>query len=383
MLIRWSVVSLLAAFIFSFGLLMPQHNWDIIGYVAASFYKDGYRGEALREKTYADVKAEVNEKDFAGLVADGYRSTVYHDPVSLEQQVPFYTIKVVYVEGIRFLGKLGFTYSKSTYLISAIFAALSVIVVGLILASEKVPILMLVPIILTTGYMYVSGLSTSDAMACFFAILALYSAQKTGNVALVLAGIMPAIRTDFIIFSVLLQLYYWLYGKKSFAVVSLLTSVAIYFAVNKLTGNYGWLTLFNFVFIDLTPYPASLVPSTDPASYVKPYFMAAYNLLRNPHFVIYSLAAYLIVPKLKNLETRFILLYFVIPALFVILHLALFPAYIDRYFVFAATMMFLGICIAEKHAVQEFFAMLSRAGLLTQFQHSLKKLLVLQPGIRR
>jgi uncharacterized membrane protein YoaK (UPF0700 family) len=116
---------------------------------------------------------------------------------------------------------------------------------------------------------------------------------------------------------------------------------------------------------------------------VKPYFEAAYNLLRNPHFVIYSLAAYLIVPKLKDLEARFVFLFFVIPVLFVIFHLALFPAYIDRYFVFAATMMFLGVCIAEKQAVQEFLAAHSIGGLLTQFQRSLKRLSALQSGARR
>jgi hypothetical protein len=242
---------------------------------------------------------------------------------------------------------------------------------------------MLIPIVLTMGYMYISRLSTPDAMACFFATLALRSAQTTGNLALLVAAIMPAIRTDFIIFSFLLQSYYWLYGKKSFAVVSLLTSAAIYIAVNKLSGNYGWLALFNFVFIKLTPYPADLVPSTNPVSYVKPYFTAAYNLLTNPHFVIYSLSAYLLIPKLKDLETRFVFLFFVIPVLFVILHLALFPAYIERYFVFAATMMFLGVCIAEKQAVQEFLAALRSAGLLTQFQQSLRKFSALQPGIRR
>lgn len=32
--------------------MRPYHNWDMIGYVAAAYHKDGYRGEDLSQLTF-------------------------------------------------------------------------------------------------------------------------------------------------------------------------------------------------------------------------------------------------------------------------------------------------------------------------------------------
>jgi len=63
---------------FFVGVIRPVYNWDIIGYVASSYYKDGFRGKELSEKTYNDIKAEVGKETFESLTKGygGYRENV-------------------------------------------------------------------------------------------------------------------------------------------------------------------------------------------------------------------------------------------------------------------------------------------------------------------
>jgi hypothetical protein len=130
--------------------------------------REGYRGADLTRQTYGEIKKEVGDKKFAKLVAGENRNTVFSDPVALEQQLPFYAIRVAYIELIRLLKKLGLSYTKSTYVISVIFASLSILLLGLIILRTGAPIAALPIAAAVTGYPELAGLSKPDAMACFF-----------------------------------------------------------------------------------------------------------------------------------------------------------------------------------------------------------------------
>ena len=51
--------------------LRPAHNFDIVGYVATAHYKQGLRGEALAQRTYAEVSAEIGPARLSALLASG------------------------------------------------------------------------------------------------------------------------------------------------------------------------------------------------------------------------------------------------------------------------------------------------------------------------
>jgi hypothetical protein len=87
------VIFLTAAVVFLIGVMHPYYNWDIIGYVAAAHYEDGSRGEVLRDRTYDEIRTEVGKYQFEHLTDGPYRQTVYEYPQSLQQQVPFYSIR--------------------------------------------------------------------------------------------------------------------------------------------------------------------------------------------------------------------------------------------------------------------------------------------------
>jgi hypothetical protein len=342
MISRYIILIATAAAVFAFGILQPQRNWDLVAYVAAAYHKDGYRGADLTRETYDDVKKVVSSKRFALLTTGEYRVTVFKDPSSLEQQIPFYSIRVAYIELIRLLGNTGLSYTKSTFVIGACFAALASLMLGLILSKSSVPVSMLPVVVAVTGYTNLAGLSTPDSMACFFSLLGIYGLMTKGRLVFLIAAILPLIRTDFILLSGLLMGCSYLQGEKFSSLLFLLIAAILYILVTKLNEGYGYLTLFNFAFIGSpTPYPANIMISTRPRDYLAPYWLLFNNLIFHSHSVIYIVALYLFRLQRGQIESQaeFYGL-FAVPFIFTAAHLLLFPSDDYRFFTFSASLIF-------------------------------------------
>jgi hypothetical protein len=344
MAFRYLIIIATAATILIYGIMKPERNWDMVAYVAAAYYKDGYRGVDLTRETYGDIKKEVSAKRFSKLVTGEYRETVFRDPASLEQQLPFYSPRVAYVELIRLFKHFGLSYTKATYVISAIFASLSVLVLGLIILEATVSIAILPFIVALTGYSEIARLSTPDAMACFFSLLGIYSLIRKGKLEFFVAAILPVIRTDFILLSGLLMIFTYRQGNRFISLFSLLSAAAIYILVTKLTGNYGYLTLFNFTFMgSLSPYPANIVISHQVGGYIVPYALLLQSLLSHPHTVVYVLALYLFWLNRDQVNRGKVHFYclFILPFVFTAAHMLLFPSNHFRFFVFSSSLIFI------------------------------------------
>jgi hypothetical protein len=338
---RYGIIITAAVIILVYGVLKPERNWDMVAYVAAAYHKDGYRGADLTKQTYGEIKKEVSDKRFSLLTTGEYRETVFRDPSSLEQQLPFYSIRFAYIELIRLFKNLGLSYTKSTYVISAIFASLAVLVLGLIVLETAVPIALLPIAVAVTGYTEVARLSTPDAMACFFSLLGIYSLIRRGNLLFFIAATLPLIRTDFVLLSALLMAVTYFRGNRLVSLISLVSAVILYLSVTQLNGNYGYLTLFNFTFIgSLTPYPADIVLSSNLVDYLKPYAKLLDSLIAHPHAVIYVLAFYLLWLKREKVGDKSMFLPLCgVPVVFTLAHMLLFPTDQYRFFVFSASLM--------------------------------------------
>jgi hypothetical protein len=289
------------------------------------------------------VRAEVSSEKFKDLVSAGYREDVYHDPKALEQQIPFYSIKVGYVAMIRLLGRIGVAYSKSTYIISSLFSALSIFILAILVAKARVSIVALPMIVLPTGLLDLARLSTPDSIACFVGLLSLLTLLVgRSNWSLLLAAVMPLARTDFILLSCLVVGYALYQGIRLPAIISSSISFLSYLTITNTHANYSWITLFNFTFIGgLTPYPADLVVSQDITQYLRPYLTAATHTMFHLHFPIFMAATYALFQNLRNLSNQHeVVVLAILPMLFVVLHLVLYPAYYHRFFVFAAAVVF-------------------------------------------
>lgn len=357
MQLRYLVVLATAIAVFLVGALRPAYNFDIIGYVATAHYKQGLRGEALAQRTYAEVSAEIGPARLSALLNGPYGATVRSDPVSLEQQLPFYTIRQGYVWLMELAHKAGVDYARSSYLISAFFQAVSVVLLGLIAMRAGVSPWVVPGVVFLANYGELAQLSTPDAMACAFSLAATWLALRRSPWACLFAVALPLVRTDFVLFSALLMGVLFLQGRRLVAVGGLVAAVAAYVLNNKLNGGYSYLTVFHFTLIGLDPYPAKLVVSTNPADYLAAYGRMLKTIARSPHVVIYFVAACLAIIHRKALsgllkgaaerqaDQAALYLLLLVPAAFVVAHLLLLPIYTERYFASPVSLILLWVIL--------------------------------------
>lgn len=352
------LVIAVAATVFFVGVSYPEHNWDMIGYVASAHYQDGLRGERLLTRTYADVNDEVGAELFETLSkGDDYRREVYQSAVGLEEQIPLYSARLVYVDMIRGLGAVGVSYPRASYYVSAFFSALSVLVLGVICLRAQLSVPLLPLVVLAAGYLQLARLSTPDSLAVFGSLLATLACMSGSAWVYVLAAVLPALRTEYIIFSVLLMLAMLCRGQRLRALGALAASLVVYLAVGVSQHTYGWLTLLHLSFVKRTAFPSKVVPPHDVMDYLAAYRLAVWELIGSPHFIVYLVSGYLLAVFGRALWTRdlYSLELFAIPIAFVVFHLALFPSYQDRFFVLPASLILIWILgsirsISARHA---------------------------------
>jgi hypothetical protein len=308
-----------------------------------ALHAEGVRGAQLNEATYGAIRRDVDAATFDQLSqADYYRKTVFSDPTSLAQQLPFYGIRVLYMGTLMAVHAMGADYPRACAIMSATFAVLSVLLLALICRRIDVPLVAVPLVVAIAGFIELARLATPDAMACFFALWATYCLVRENAFVFVVAAVLPFVRTDFILLSGLILAYTFISGKKLFSVAAMVAAAILYLLAVKMNHGYGWLTLFNTSLISKTPYPATLVPSHAIGDYIRPYVSMAYGITMHPHFAVYGLAiAWWLMRRTSIAGQRDDLFYpmCVIPLGFVVLHLALFPANSYRYFVFAAALV--------------------------------------------
>jgi hypothetical protein len=354
---KWLGVLTIAAcfgWVLRVGVTQPDHsgfNWDVIGYVASLYNQDGLSGEPLSRAVYANVLKEFGENDLCQLTAGAsrsrhgscpveqvpdtsYRATVFNDPVSLEQQIPFYSIRVLYLLSIRIVDHFVHSYSSSAILVNAIYAALCVLAVAMLLDHFHISPIYLPAIIFISRLGYLGRIGTPDALACLLSLLALLLLIKRSRWVFVVIAALPLARTDFVIMSLILCVFSFQFVSARLTVLSAALSVGLLIFDNHLNGNYGYLTLFNFSLVGVDPYPADMKISTHFADYVNAYISGAKVALNSRHLFAYMFSLLLFGMRLYKRKSFSELDYmFIASMFFVSLHLILFPQYSDRYFV--------------------------------------------------
>lgn len=341
------------------GVKSPSYNWDMIGYTASLYYVDGYRGEGLREATYSDVRSAVPENVFYSLVAGNYRETVYSDPESLEQQIPFYIIRPLYLASVKLVGAFFDSYAKGSYVASSIFGGLSVFFAGLILLRLHLRSAWLLVLVPVSGILAIAPMSTPDSIACFFSVLIFYLLTLfeqgmrvqdiKGNKVLVfifvvfLIGILPSVRTDYVILSLLLSTVFLVSQRNLYFIAPILLSLLIYVAIGRFSGNYGYLAIFNFTLFEFTPYPENMTISMNIMDYIKAYVRGFYEMSSQFVVILIALFAYSHIRGLKEVSLSGLYDKFLnfdlyerialISIAFIALHFLLFPAAFARNYV--------------------------------------------------
>jgi len=335
------------------GIYSPTYDWDIIGYVASAHYADGLRGAELSRRTYDDVKQQVGPDVFDGLVAGRYRRTVHDDPRSLEQQLPYYRIRIAFVQSMRALKWVGLSYPKSTVTISALFSAASMFLLALLCREMNLSLLWVAPAASIAGFGALARLPLPDAMACFFALLTTWLVIKGDLKYFAVAAVLPLFRTDFVVLSVLVAAAGFFRGRRMLSTLSMVTALVLFISINALMRHYGWLTQFNVSLISVQPYPQEMTFSRQPLQYLMPYVRGAWNAVFHPHGAIYMLGIACAVRGILSPLRDDIKLSIGLAYLFVAMHMVLYPVYEDRFFVYAAAVVFLGTASAVTTALSD------------------------------
>lgn len=329
--------------IFFYSINNPFYNWDTVGYVASviSFEENDY--EKIQRETYGDIKSYFPPEKYEQIKSGSdYRETVYSDPRALSQQVPFYKIRYFYLKFLSVVSGFTESISEATVYTSAIFCFLISLATAWYFARLGFLYYLFPFILLPIRFISLSRVSTPDAMASFFAFIAVMLYQDKKTLSLFILSFLPLIRTDFIILAFVMFLVRIYKGGKWWEYLFFAASFAVYMWVNKYAGNYGHLTIFNFTLIpnDLRPYPEQMPISTDVKDYFEAYLSGAYSFFSRGDSLIFIASVLLVLVDLLKREIKFSTLGLIIGSAFLAVHFSLFPAAFQRTY-FAANLVML------------------------------------------
>ncbi len=334
-----------------YALENPYHNWDMIGYVASAESYQNNDIYVVHGNTYNALKLHVPENKFKELInsSSEYRNTIFMSADSLDQQLPYYQIRVLYIQLINLLSRIEIPKYYSTHFISAVSVFVSLILISHILFSNLNAhfIFSFTPIALANfGVLAVARCSTPDALAflCSTIVFLLFLSKKH-LFFLVVLPMLVLVRTDLIILTIAFSLYYIMIDRKyaSYYIVSLITSLFIYLGVNSYFGNYGWHTIFYVTLIERITNPEGIIFKVSLYEYFHSLYKGLGGALTSFSFITYFLSSLVIF--IYHIKKSFIFEVFSTPnkysleiihyinIAFFIGHFILFPVVWDRFFV--------------------------------------------------
>jgi hypothetical protein len=274
------------------AVLQPQYTWDLLGYIGCSV--DSSDPRVIHRVAFDSIRGISSNKEIQ--VDTPYRADVAANPYHFAEQLPFYSIKPIYVGLVKGLHRLGVPFAKAAVTVSAasnfllallLWRWLGAYLSGLPLGAAC-SLIMLSPNVLA-----LSRWATPDCLATLVAGVALYLILERKSYfwgsAFLLFDVW--VRTDTlvlagIVFAVLLVLRKL--DVAQFAALSLL-ALGSYFAINHFAGNYGWSALFWNSFLGGLTAPGEVVIPFPWSAYVHQFVRGAFLWLISGSFALYAL----------------------------------------------------------------------------------------------
>lgn len=333
----------------AYTLTNPSNNWDMIAYVGSVKNFETGDSNEIHEYAYSGLREFVDDDTWTELTSSSnYRKTLYADPESFRQVLPWYQIRPVYTGLMYLLNKLGLNIYFSGYLVSAlaVIAGLWVFYYAFrpYIASTlwfAVPFF-----IMLNGTVEDARLGTPDGLSFLYtAILTLYFLRRSQWL-IILLPLAVCIRTDLIFLVAFFLGYLFIRERASRlpAILALLTTVVIYLTINKIAGNYGWATVFYLVFVSNfnLNYPADTHVVITLPDYMRALMNGTLDILQSDAFDAFVGLFALQIGILLRLKgfTRSLIHLFeqrinalaLISFAYVIVHFLIFPAGISRFF---------------------------------------------------
>jgi hypothetical protein len=277
------------------AVAQPQYTWDVVGYIGAS--SDGSNPELIYQQTFSAMKPILgNPANTEAQPSNPYRADVVANPYHFAEQIPFYSIKPVYVDLIRVFHRAGLSYPKSAVAISAASSFVLAVLLWLWLS----PYLAGLPLVACCTMIMLSpnilGLvrwATPDCVATFIAALGFYLILERNlyfwGCAVLVCNIW--VRTDALVLAGVIFFVLWVRAKLDFVEFASLCilSLGSYFAINHFAGNYGWPVLFYNSFLGGVTAPGEVILHVSKSIYIHQVVRGAYLWLISGSFALYLL----------------------------------------------------------------------------------------------
>jgi hypothetical protein len=276
----------------AYAFLQPEYTWDVLGYIGAAV--DSTDARIVHDTAFGAIRPFAAKKE---IQADNpYRADVSANPYHFGEQLPFYSIKPVYIALLKAEHRLGMPYPKAAVAISAVSNFLLALLLwhwlsqylgGLPLAASCTLIL------LSPNILELSRWATPDCLATFVAALGLYLILERNlyfwGCALLVLDIW--VRTDVLVLAGIVFLVLLVRAKLDFAQFASLSvlSLVSYFTINHFAGNYGWSALFYNSFLGGLTTPGETIVHFSRSAYVHQLVRGAYLWLISGSFGLYLL----------------------------------------------------------------------------------------------
>jgi hypothetical protein len=296
--VAWVAMLALLAAMAGFALDRPAGNADLVDYVATAHSWEGLSGQALSDATYADLRAFLSPGQFDNVTGAGdkslqrnvYLATMAADPVSLTQQIPFYSVKPLYPGLMVALHAVGVPLPLSSLLISIVSFIVFGILVFLWMRRHHQSLIAFVLaglIVASPPFAALASLSTPDALGLLLMTGAAFAFAELRRVPLAvgLLALTVLARPNAVIFAVALIAAAAIASRSSgvrvrpAAAVGAVAGVGlVVFAVSRVMGAYPYPVLFADALLGYLPYPANGVPAMAISEVARLYVLLAAQL---------------------------------------------------------------------------------------------------------
>ena len=237
----------------------PIVGWDVLGYRGAA--APCSNPTCISEYAHANAPRVTGENDYTRAVA--------LNPYHFSQQLPFYSIKPLFVLAIQILTAVGVPLYWAPFIVSAVtYFLLSLLVLRWLGQPVLAAVVMLLPPVLL-----VARCPTPDCLGLLLVAAGFYLISVSGRRFLGCGVLVISVwaRPDFVILCVLAFLWLWHTRRLDLSELGVLSLLAIgsNIIINHLAGNYGWTTLVYHSFVHKLVAPGEMVVNVAPALYAR------------------------------------------------------------------------------------------------------------------
>jgi hypothetical protein len=157
----------------------PEYNWDMLPYMALTLKIEHQDVDLVHKETYRIAKENMSSGAYAMLVDSSipYRKKMYENPSEFYKQLPFYSVKPLYIGLIYLAYKSGIPLPAATVFPSALcFLLISFLLLYCLqlYLQQYYAIIFSFLIMITAPMLHMAGISTPDGVSAFIMLSAMY-----------------------------------------------------------------------------------------------------------------------------------------------------------------------------------------------------------------